>query len=120
MRGDAARLNEKLARFDQETSNQVLVVIYPDLTSPSLEDFTIRAAQAWKAGRGKLDNGVVLFVFKNDRKMRMEVGYGLEGALPDATAKRIIEDQIASAFRAGNPTRGLEAGIDADHRGHEG
>lgn len=110
---DAARLNEKLARFDQESSNQVLVVIYPELPSPSLEDFTGRAAQAWKVGRGKLDNGVVLFVFVKDRRMRMEVGYGLEGALPDATAKRIIEDVIAPAFREGQPARGLEAGIDA-------
>jgi len=110
---DAQRLNEKLARFDQETSNQVLVVIYPEVPSASMEDFTVRAAEAWKVGRAKSDNGVVLFVFKNDRKMRMEVGYGLEGALPDATVKRIIEDQIAPAFRAGQPARGLEAGIDA-------
>ena len=111
--GDAARLNEKLAQFDQQSSNQVLVAIYPELPSPTLEDFTVRAAQAWKAGRGKLDNGVVLFVFVKDRKVRLEVGYGLEGALPDATAKRIIEDQITPAFRAGQPARGLEAGIDA-------
>jgi uncharacterized protein len=110
---DAARLNEKLARFDQESSNQILVVIYPELPSPSMEDFTVRAAQAWKVGRGKLDNGAVLFVFLKDRKMRIEVGYGLEGALPDATAKRIIDDQIAPAFRASQPARGLEAGIDA-------
>lgn len=91
----------------------MLVVVYPELPSASMEDFTVRAAQAWKAGRGKLDNGVVLFVFVKDRKMRMEVGYGLEGALPDATAKRIIEEQIAPAFRQDQPAGGLESGIDA-------
>jgi uncharacterized protein len=110
---DAARLNEKLAQFDQQSSNQVLVVIYPKLTSPSMEDFTIRAAQAWKAGRGKLDNGVVFFVFRDDKQMRLEVGYGLEGALPDATAKRILADQVTPAFREGRFTQGIEAGIDA-------
>lgn len=110
---DAARLNEKLAQFDRQSSNQVLVVVYPELPSPSMEDFTVRAAQAWKVGREKLDNGAVLFVFVKDRKLRIEVGYGLEGALPDATAKRIIEDQIAPAFRANQPASGLEAGIDA-------
>jgi uncharacterized protein len=111
--GDASRLNEKLARFDQESSNQVLVVVYPELTSPSMEDFTARAAQAWRVGNARFDNGVVLFVFMKDRKMRMEVGYGLEGALPDATAKRIIEERIAPALRSGQHARGLEAGIDA-------
>jgi uncharacterized protein len=110
---DAQRLNEKLARFDEQSSNQVLVAVYPELPSPSMEDFTIRAAEAWKAGRGKLDNGVVFFVFVKDRKMRMEVGYGLEGALPDATAKRIIEEQVSPAFREGQYARGLEAGVDA-------
>src|SRR5262245_41309113 len=64
---DARRLNEKLARFDEQSSNQVLVVVYPELPSASMEDFTIRTAQAWKAGRGKLDNGVVFFVFQKDK-----------------------------------------------------
>jgi uncharacterized protein len=110
---DAERLNAKLAAFDEQSSNQVVVAIFPELPSPSLEDFTVRTAHAWKAGRGKLDNGVVLFVFVKDRKVRLEVGYGLEGALPDAVAKRIIEEQITPAFRANQPARGLEAGIDA-------
>jgi len=73
----------------------VLVVLFPELPSPSLEDFTIRTAQAWRVGQKKLDNGVILFVFVKDRKLRMEVGYGLEGALPDALAARIIADTIA-------------------------
>jgi len=110
---DAARLEAQLRSFDAETSNQVVVAIFPELPSPSLEDFTIRTAQAWRAGQKKLDNGVVLFVFVKDRKIRLEVGYGLEGALPDALAKRIVDDEIATHFRAGDPAGGLSAGIDA-------
>jgi uncharacterized protein len=110
---DAQRLDEKLRRFDQETSSQVLVVIYPELPSPSLEDFTVRAAQSWRVGRKKLDNGVVLFVFVKERKARLEVGYGLEGALPDAMAHRIIDERLAPAFKAGRYAEGLEAAIDA-------
>jgi uncharacterized protein len=108
-----ARLEAALRRFDAETSNQVLVAIYPKLPSASLEDFTVRTAQAWRAGRGKLDNGVVLFVFVEDRKVRLEVGYGLEGALPDVTAHRIIDEQITPAFRNGDYAGGLEAGVAA-------
>jgi uncharacterized protein len=109
----AARLEMKLRDFDRETSNQVVVAVFPDLPSPSLEDFTVRTAQAWRAGRQKLDNGVVLFVFVAERKIRLEVGYGLEGALPDALAKRIIEDEMVPRFRAGDPAAGLTAGVDA-------
>jgi uncharacterized protein len=108
-----AHLNARLRKFDEETSNQVLVAIFPSLPSASLEDFTVRTAQAWRAGRAKLDNGVVLFVFVQDRKVRIEVGYGLEGALPDVTAHRIIEEQITPRFRAGDYAGGIEAGIDA-------
>jgi uncharacterized protein len=91
----------------------VVVAIFPELPSPSLEDFTIRTAQAWRAGRKKLANGVVLFVFVKDRKVRIEVGYGLEGALPDITAKRIIDEQIVPRFRAGDYAGGVEAAVDA-------
>ena len=80
----------------------------------------MRTAQSWRAGRGKLDNGVVLFVFVKDRKVRLEVGYGLEGALPDVTAHRIIDEQITPRFRAGDYAGGLEAADRRDHRGHEG
>ena len=99
---DAARLDAELKAFDEQTSNQVVVAVFPELPSPSLEDFTIRAAQSWRAGREKLDNGVVLFVFVKDRKSRMEVGYGLEGALPDVTAKQILDDVMAPRFRTGD------------------
>jgi len=110
---DAERLNQKLARFDQETTNQILVAIFPSLPSPSLEDFTNRTAQSWKVGQGDRDNGAVVFVFVADRKSRIEVGYGLEGSVPDALAARILNDVITPAFRGGQNARGLEAGIDA-------
>lgn len=109
----AQRLDARLKAFDEQTSNQVVVAVFPELPSPSLEDFTIRTAQSWRAGREKLDNGVVLFVFVKDRKSRIEVGYGLEGALPDVTAKQILDDVMAPRFRAGDFAGGLEAAIDA-------
>jgi uncharacterized protein len=110
---DAERLNQKLARFDQETTNQILVAIFPSLPSPSLEDFTNRTAESWKPGQADRDNGAVVFVFVADRKSRIEVGYGLEGSVPDALAARILNDVITPAFREGQNARGLEAGIDA-------
>ncbi len=111
---EAARMNQKLRRFAEETSTQLLVVVFPKLPEgAALEDFTVNTAQAWRVGQKKLDNGAVLFVFVNDRKLRIEVGYGLEGALPDAIAKRIIAETITPELRAGRPARGLDAGIDA-------
>jgi uncharacterized protein len=110
---DARRLEDKLRRFDDETSSQIVVAVFSELPSPSLEDFTARTAESWKVGRKELDNGAVLFVFVNDRKIRLEVGYGLEGALPDITARRIIEEEIAPRFREGRFGDGLAAGVDA-------
>ena len=109
----AERLNEKLRQFDEQTSTQVVVAVMPELPWPSLEDFTARTAEAWKVGRKQLDNGAILFVFVKDRAVRIEVGYGLEGALPDATAKRIIDEVIVPAFREGRYAEGIEAGADA-------
>jgi uncharacterized protein len=110
----ASRLEAKLQRFAEETSTQILVAVMPSLPEgEALEDFTVRTAQAWRAGEKKLDNGAVLFVFVKDHKLRIEVGYGLEGPLPDALARRIIDEAIVPAFRAGQPDAGLEAGVDA-------
>jgi uncharacterized protein len=109
----AARLDQKLKVFDDQTSSQIVVAVFPELPSASMEDFTVRTAQAWRVGRSKLSNGAVLFVFVKDRQMRIETGYGLEGALPDATARRIIDERITPAFRTGNYGAGLEAGVDA-------
>jgi len=71
---DADRLNDKLRRFDEETSTQIVVAVFPKLPSPSLEDFTFRTAESWPVGRKSLHNGAVFFVFVQDRKMRIEVG----------------------------------------------
>jgi uncharacterized protein len=107
-------LNEKLAQFERDTSNQILVWI--DRRIPegfTLEDFTVRAAQKWGAGQKQTDNGAILFVFPDDRKVRIEVGYGLEGAIPDVTAKRIIDNEIVPRFRENDYSGGVEAGVDA-------
>jgi uncharacterized protein len=109
---DARRLDAKLRRFAQETSTQVVVAVFKSLPSPSLEDFTVRAAQAWRVGRKDWDNGAILFVFVDDRRMRIETGYGLEGALPDQLAARILDLEVRPRFRAGDWAGGLEAGID--------
>jgi uncharacterized protein len=112
--GGAEALNAKLEQFERETSNQVLVWIDRRLPEGfALEDFTVRAGQKWGAGQKQEDNGVILFVFVDDRKMRIEVGYGLEGVLPDAIAKRILDDEIAPRFRAGDFRGGVEAGVNA-------
>jgi uncharacterized protein len=111
-RADA--LNRKLEQFERETSNQVLAWI--DRKIPEnfvLEDFTVRAFQKWRVGQEKQDNGAVLFVFVDDRKVRIEVGYGLEGVLPDITAKRIIDEEIVPRFRQNDYAGGIEAGVDA-------
>jgi uncharacterized protein len=109
---DAQRLDAKLRQFAEQTSTQVVVAVFPSLPSASLEDFTVRTAQSWRVGRKDWDNGAVFFVFVNDRKMRVETGYGLEGALPDQLAGRILDEQVRPRFRSGDWAGGLEAGID--------
>ena len=110
--GDARRLDQKLRQLQEETSTQVVVAVFPKLPSPSLEDFTSRTAESWRVGRRELDNGAIFFVFVEDRRMRVEVGYGLEGALPDALAGRILNDEVVPRFRQGDWAGGLEAGVD--------
>ncbi|MGH9399003.1 MAG: TPM domain-containing protein [Thermoanaerobaculia bacterium] len=109
----AEALNGRLEQYEKDTSNQILVWI--DRRVPEgfvLEDFTVRAAQKWHAGQKSKDNGAVLFVFVDDRKMRIEVGYGLEGALPDVIAHRIQEEQVLPRFRTGDYRGGIEAGVE--------
>ncbi len=109
----ASRFNEQLAQFERETSNQVVVAVFPKMQSDSdIADYTQRVAQAWGVGQKERRNGVVLFVFIEDRKVIIQVGYGLEGALPDATAFDITERHIKPLFRAGNYEAGLATGID--------
>ena len=110
----AARLNQTLKDFERETSSQIVVAIFQKMESPSsIEDYTVRVAQEWKVGQKNHNNGAVLFVFVQDRKMFIQVGYGLEGALPDATCKRIIEDEIKPGFRNNDYDGGLSAGVAA-------
>ena len=109
----ASRFNEQLAQFERETSDQIVVAVFPKMQSDSdIADYTQRVAQAWGVGQKERRNGVVLFVFIQDRKMFIQVGYGLEGALPDATAFDITERQIKPLFRSGNYEAGLATGID--------
>jgi uncharacterized protein len=112
---DAAyRFNEQLAQFERETSDQVVVAIFPKMQSDSdIADYTQRVAQAWGVGQKERRNGVVLFVFVQDRKMFIQVGYGLEGALPDVTAFDITEYRIKPHFRTGDYDGGIAVGIDS-------
>ncbi len=108
-----ARLESILQAERDSTSNQIAVLIIPSLEGNALEDFSLRVAEAWKLGKSDKDNGALLFISVNDRKMRIETGYGLEGALTDAIASRIIRNEIAPRFRNGDYDGGVEAGITA-------
>ena len=90
--GDIAALTQTLKDFEARKGSQIAVLIVPTTEPETIEQFSIRVAEAWKIGRKKIDDGALLVVAKNDRRLRIEVGYGLEGALTDATAKRIIDE----------------------------
>ncbi|HEX9500934.1 MAG TPA: TPM domain-containing protein, partial [Thermoanaerobaculia bacterium] len=110
---DARALSEKLAAFEQRTGAQFIIYVFPTLGGEVLEDFTIRCAERWKVGNKKFDNGLILFVFVKDRKLRIEVGYGLEGTITDAFSRRVIEQYIAPHFRQGDYAGGLNAAAEA-------
>ncbi len=105
-------LNAKLRAFEQRSGTQFIVYTLPSLEGDSIEDFSIRAAEAWRVGQKKYDNGLILFVFPQDRQVRIEVGYGLEGTVTDALSSRVIRNDIAPAFRAANYAGGLNAAAD--------
>jgi uncharacterized protein len=108
----ASRFNEQIAQFERETSNQIVVAVFPKMQSESsIEDYTQRVAQAWGVGQKDRRNGAALFVFIEDRKMFIQVGYGLEGVLPDATAFDITEYHIKPHFRNKDYEGGLAEGI---------
>lgn len=107
------RLEDKLARFEQEKGSQIAILIVPSTQPETIEQYGIRVAEAWRLGRKGVDDGVLLLVARDDRALRIEVGYGLEGVIPDAVAKRIIEEIIVPRFRAGDYAAGLDAGIAA-------
>jgi uncharacterized protein len=109
---DAAALTQRLKDLETRKGSQVAVLIVPTTQPETIEQFSIRVAEAWKIGRKKIDDGALLVVAKNDRKLRIEVGYGLEGALPDVTARRIIDEIIVPQFRTGDFAGGISAGVD--------
>jgi uncharacterized protein len=110
------RLEQQLAARETTSRNQVVVAIFRSLEGESLEGYSIRLAQAWRIGQKGLDNGVIFLVFLDDRKMRIEVGYGLEGTLTDAVSSAILRDVVAPRFREGRTADGIAAGLDAIDR----
>jgi uncharacterized protein len=106
-------LEQKLINYDKQTTNQIAVLVITSLEGDNLEDYSIRLADKWKIGQQGKDNGIIILIVKNDRKIRIEVGYGLEGVLPDGLAGSIIRDEIAPFFRKNQFFEGINQGIDA-------
>ena len=113
---DRDRLEQALIAREATSRNQVVVAIFRSLEGESLEDYSIRLAQAWRIGQKGLDNGVIFLIFLDDRKTRIEVGYGLEGSLTDAVSSSILRDVVAPRFRSGRLADGIAAGLDAIDR----
>jgi uncharacterized protein len=110
----ANELNTQLEQYERESSNQLLVAIYPTMaSSSSVEDYTVRVAQAWKVGQAGKNNGAVLFAFMQEHKLYIQVGYGLEATLTDAMASLIIRDELKPAFRSGDYDGGMRAAVRA-------
>jgi uncharacterized protein len=107
-----AALEQTLAALEEKKGSQLAVLIVPTTAPEEIEPFALRVAEAWKLGRKKVDDGAILVVAKNDRTLRIEVGYGLEGALNDATAKRIISETILPRFKQQDFFGGIEAGVE--------
>ena len=109
---DIAGLTQKLKDLETRKGSQVAVLIVPTTQPETIEQFSIRVAETWKIGRKKVDDGALLVIAKTDRKLRIEVGYGLEGSLTDVTARRIIDEVITPKFRQGDFAGGIDAGVD--------
>jgi uncharacterized protein len=107
------RLDDLLRAHEQATGNQIAVLTVPTLDGESIEDFSTRVFGAWKLGQKGKDNGVLVVVVPRDRRMRIEVGYGLEGLLPDAAASRIVRDVMTPRFKVGDFASGIEDGVKA-------
>ncbi len=110
-RDQAAALEADLAQFEKSRGSQIAILLVPSTQPESIEAYSIRVAEAWKLGRKGIDDGILVLVARNDRKLRIEVGRGLEGALPDAVAKRIIEETLLPRFRSGDYFGGLQDGV---------
>ncbi len=107
-----AALEQTLRAFEARKGSQLAVLIVPTTAPETIEQYALRVAEQWKLGRKKVDDGAILVVAKNDRTLRIEVGYGLEGALNDATSKRIISEIITPRFKQGDFYGGITAGVD--------
>ncbi len=110
--GERNELEQKLAAFEARKGAQLAVLLVSTTRPEAIEQYSLRVAEAWKLGRAKPDDGALLLLAKDDRELRIEVGYGLEGTLPDATANRIIEDTMVPMLRQGNFAAALNAGVD--------
>jgi len=109
--GDIAALTQTLKDLETRKGSQIAVLIVPTTEPETIEQYSIRVADAWKIGRKKIDDGALMVIAKNDRHLRIEVGYGLEGALTDVTTKRIIDEVITPKFKAGDFAGGVTAGV---------
>ena len=105
-------LEQRLAAFEATKGSQIAVLMLSSTKPEEIEQYSIRVAEAWKIGRKGTDDGLMLVVAKDDRRLRIEVGYGLEGAIPDAVAKRVISETITPRFKAGDYYGGISAGVD--------
>jgi uncharacterized protein len=110
--GQVGALEQRLAAFEAKKGSQIAVLMLPTTQPESIEQYSLRVAEAWKIGRKGTDDGLVLVVAKDDRRLRIEVGYGLEGAIPDAMAKRVISEAITPKFKAGDFYGGVSAGVE--------
>jgi uncharacterized protein len=108
---DISSLTQTLKDFEARKGSQIAVLIVPTTAPEAIEQYSIRVAEAWKIGRKKIDDGAILLVAKDDHKLRIEVGYGLEGALTDVTARRIIDEIITPKFRSGDFAGGISDGV---------
>jgi len=106
-------LEQRLSDFERSDSTQIVVLIIPTLSGENLEEFSIKVAENWKIGQKGVDNGVVLLIVKEERKVRIEVGRGLEGMLTDLVSGRIIRNEIAPSFKRGDFDGGVSAGVAA-------
>jgi uncharacterized protein len=118
--GQKSALEQTLGEFEARKGSQIAVLIVPTTQPETVDQYAVRVQEAWKLGRKGVDDGVLLVVAKDDRKLRFEIGYGLEGVLPDAAAKRIIEDDITPRFKQGDFYGGIRAGLDRVMRTIEG
>lgn len=107
-----SELEGRIAAFESRRGSQIAVLMLPSTKPEEIEQYSIRVAEAWKIGRKKVDDGLILIVAKDDRRLRIEVGYGLEGAIPDSVARRVIDERITPRFKEGDFFGGVRDGVD--------